>query len=77
MQLLDETVALARLRVARDPRNGRVRLRREYGFEFSREGDERRKGTVSILSGRVETVHLEHPEGPVVVPGPGGRSAGE
>ena len=37
LQLLDQTVALDRLTVGRDP-GGRVRLRRHYRFEFTRDG---------------------------------------
>lgn len=67
VQLLDQTVALRRMRPARDA-GGRLRLRREYGFEFTLEGSERRRGTVLMLGVRVESVHLDHPEGPMVVP---------
>ena len=67
VQLLDQTVALRRLSFARGA-SGWLRLRREFGFEFSVEVTERRRGYAVVLGGRVETVHLEHPEGPVVLP---------
>ena len=66
-QLLDHTVALARLALARDGQ-GRLRVRREYVFEFSSEGIERRRGGAIILGARVERVQLELPDGLVVLP---------
>jgi hypothetical protein len=67
VQLLDQTVALRRLALERGP-TGWLRLRREFGFEFSAEGTERRAGSAVVVAGRVESVHLDHPEGPVVLP---------
>ena len=58
VQLLDETVACARLRVARDE-NGRLRLRRTYVFEFSETGNNRRHGAVVLLGARVEDMQME------------------
>jgi hypothetical protein len=66
LQLLDETVALARVRLARDA-GGRLRLYREYGFEFSARGDERYRGTARVVAGIVESIHLDHPDGPLLV----------
>lgn len=58
VQFLDETVALKRLWLRRD-REGRLRLRRLYGFEFSVTGESRRAGFV-ILSGiKLEILHLD------------------
>src|SRR3970040_1276981 len=51
VQLLDETVAFARLRLARDDA-GRLRLRRTYVFEFSETGDNRRHGAIVMLGAR-------------------------
>ena len=47
VQLLDDTVALAALwpQLSR----GGLRLKRVYGFEFSREGVERRHGSITLL----------------------------
>ncbi|MDH4325620.1 MAG: DUF3301 domain-containing protein [Betaproteobacteria bacterium] len=58
VQLLDETVAFARLRLARDD-EGRLRLRRTYTFEFSDTGDNRRHGAIVMLGARLEDLQLE------------------
>jgi len=58
VQLLDETVAFARLRLARDEA-GRVRLRRTYVFEFTETGDNRRHGAIVMLGARLEDLRLE------------------
>lgn len=66
VQLLDYTVELARLRLARD-RDGRLRWRRTYNFEFSLDGGQRCPGQIVLLGGRVESVCLEHPDGRVLL----------
>lgn len=58
LQLLDDTVAFARLRLARDA-EGRLRLKRTYVFEFSDTGNNRRHGSIVLLGPRVEDLHLE------------------
>ncbi len=58
VQLLDETVAFARLRLARDDA-GRLRLRRTYTFEFSDTGNNRRHGAIVMLGARLEDLQLE------------------
>lgn len=67
VQLLDQTVALARLRLARDAR-GRVLLRRRYDFEFSQGGSERSRGHVDLLGLRVLGVELQGPTGAIILP---------
>lgn len=57
VQLLDDTVALASLRLARNTQ-GQVALRRFYRFEFSDTGDNRRDGVVLMLGNAVESVRL-------------------
>ena len=57
LQLLDDTVAIRSLRLARDD-DGQLRLRRVYGFEYSDTGDNRRPGSVTLLGQRVEYLHL-------------------
>lgn len=57
LQFLDETVALQRLSLARDPR-GHVALRRTYRFEYSHVGDDRRQGFIIMVGSQVETVGL-------------------
>jgi hypothetical protein len=59
-QFLDDTVALARLGIARG-KTGWPRLRRTYEFEFSADGHDRFVGSVTLFGSRVESVYL--PEG--------------
>jgi len=58
VQLLDDTVAFARLRLARDD-DGRLRLRRTYDFEFSDTGNNRRRGAIVMLGGVLADLQLE------------------
>jgi hypothetical protein len=50
--LLDDTVAIRTLRLARDD-EGRLRLQRTYDFEYSDTGDNRRSGSVVLLGADV------------------------
>lgn len=70
-QLLDDSVVLRRIRLQRD-RRGRVGLLRMYTFEFTRAGDERRNGYVSVIGRRVLDVHLDDVEADA--PPPPGRT---
>jgi hypothetical protein len=66
VQLLDETVALARMRLRRDE-NQRARLYREFAFEFSDTGDNRQPGRVYLLGNRLLDINLilaARPESP-------------
>ena len=58
VQLLDETVEFAKLRLARDD-EGRLRLRRTYTFEFSDTGNNRRHGAIVMLGGELQDLQLE------------------
>lgn len=58
VQLLDETVQIVKLRLARDD-EGRLRLRRSYTFEFSDTGDNRRHGAIEMLGGELQDMQLE------------------
>lgn len=58
LQLLDDTVHGARLRIARDA-EGLARLRRTFVFEFSEDGFNRRTGSLVMLGGQLESVQLE------------------
>jgi hypothetical protein len=58
VQLLDETVEFAGLRLARDD-EGRLRLRRTYTFEFSDTGNNRRRGAIVMLGGDLQDMQLE------------------
>jgi hypothetical protein len=62
LQFLDDSVALAALRVGRSPRGG-LRLRRRFRFEYSWTGDERSEGYVTLIGQDLEQVRLE-PHGP-------------
>lgn len=58
LQLLDDTVAIARLWPGRTA-EGQLRLRRTYTFEFSDTGDNRRQGAIVMLGGQLEDLQLE------------------
>ena len=58
LQLLDDTVAFVRLRLARDE-DGRLGLQRLYTFEFSENGSNRRSGAIRVHGRRAEDVQLE------------------
>ncbi len=57
VQFLDASVALRKLRLRRDGEQ-RVRFHREYGFEYSTEGDDRQVGRLWLLGDRVTNVTL-------------------
>lgn len=58
LQLLDDTVALSRLRTGRNAR-GQMQWRRAYQFEFTRDDEVRSHGTVELLGCTVTGLHLE------------------
>ena len=66
LQLLDGTVALGGLRIARDSQGGLV-LERTYNFDYSADGYARKQGFVILRRGRVHSMGL----GPEDRPGPG------
>ena len=55
--LLDDTVAIVRLRLGRDD-DGVVRIRRVYGFEYSDTGNDRHAGSIVMLGSRVLVINL-------------------
>lgn len=57
VQLLDESVAVERTRLARDE-DGRLGLRREYIFDFSRTGEDRQQGRLGLQGRRVVWLEL-------------------
>ena len=61
--LLDDTVAIARIGLARDG-DGVLRMRRSYGFEYSDTGDDRSTGSIVMLGSRVLVVNLNLPNTP-------------
>lgn len=58
VQFLDDTVAFARLRLARDE-DGQLKIARTYTFEFSDTGNNRRHGAIVMLGGELLDLHLE------------------
>lgn len=54
-QLLDQSVQLQRLSMSRDA-SGRWHVWRQYRFEYSYDGVERRQGHVIMLGNRLQTV---------------------
>lgn len=57
LQFLDDTVAIASLKLARDD-DGQLLLRRAYEFEYSDTGDNRRRGSVIMLGQRVMILNV-------------------
>lgn len=58
LQFLDDSVALRRLRLARSG-EGQLQFQRDFHFEFSDTGDNRRPGVIRMLGERVEWVSLD------------------
>lgn len=58
VQLLDESIALEKIRLARDPDHGRVILVRQYQFYFTSTGDERYSGKVQMHGRRLQQIDL-------------------
>ncbi len=69
--LLDDTVAITRIRLGRDS-DGAMRIRRIYGFEYSDTGNDRSPGSIVMLGSRVLVINLNLPDTPerVVIRGP-------
>jgi uncharacterized protein DUF3301 len=57
LQLLDETVAVERLRPSRDD-SGRLTVRRDYVFEYSQDGVDRHRGALTLLGREVTLLDL-------------------
>lgn len=62
LQFLDQTVSLSALGLARNA-DGRLQFLRQYRFEFSTTGADRRQGRAVLVGRRMESIHLDHPEG--------------
>lgn len=54
---LDDTVAIESVWAVRDD-EGQVKIRRVYGFEYSDNGNNRRRGSVTVIGSRVAALHL-------------------
>ena len=61
--LLDDTVAITRLGLARDG-DGALRIRRIYGFEYSDTGNDRSVGSIVMLGSCVLVINLNLPDAP-------------
>ncbi len=57
LQLLDETIAICKVRLARNEA-GTLVLQRIYEFEYSDTGDSRRRGSVHLLGAKVTLVDV-------------------
>ena len=58
--LLDQTVALSKIRLRRD-HGGQMRFEREYQFEFSSNGDDRYEGRVTLYANRITNSNIDYP----------------
>lgn len=68
VQLLDQTVALQKLRLMRVPARGLL-LRRDYGFDFSVDGRDRHRGALSVVDGRLLSHNMAMAEPAAIDPG--------
>ncbi|WP_158527265.1 DUF3301 domain-containing protein [Pelagibaculum spongiae] len=59
LQLLNATVSQQRCWIQRDQKSGRLMFGRLYEFEFSGDGQERRKGWMTMGGMALESIHLE------------------
>lgn len=57
LQLLDDTVSIAGLKPARND-DGQLVLRRVYEFEYSDTGDNRRRGSVTLLGDELVMLYV-------------------
>jgi hypothetical protein len=58
VQLLDDTVAFARMRLSRDD-EGQLTIARTYTFEFTETGNNRRQGAIVMLGHQLADLQLE------------------
>lgn len=61
-QLLDQTIALQRLRIGRDI-NGRAAWLRTYRFEYTLDGIQRLRGSVVMRGRAIETIAIQSQQG--------------
>ena len=66
LQLLDQTVTLAALSLARNYR-GKLRPRRKYNFEVSNDGVTRHRGIIILLGFQVIHAEFNLPDGTVIL----------
>jgi hypothetical protein len=61
--LLDDTIAISQLRLARNS-DGVMQVQRIYGFEYSDTGNDRQTGSLVMLGSRVLVIKLKPREAP-------------
>lgn len=59
-QLLDQSVHIRRISLSRD-KSGRWRIWRQYRFDYSYDGVERRQGFVVMLGGQLQSIVVSEP----------------
>ncbi len=64
VQFLDWTVVVVKIRIGRSG-DGRLRLRRIYEFEFSDTGNNRLRGSITLLGTQLIALYLAPKEGAV------------
>ena len=57
LQLLDQAISITKLGLARND-DGRLLIRRIYGFDFSDSGNDRRRGSVAMLGQELQIVNV-------------------
>lgn len=62
VQFLDWTVAVVKMRIDR-AHDGRLRIRRVYEFEFSDTGNNRLKGSITLLGTQLVSLHFSPGDG--------------
>ena len=67
VQLLDDTVALSRVRLVGGGQRG-LTLRRIYEFEVSADGRTREGGSVTLTGGHVDAIWMPEPRSEVLRP---------
>ena len=65
VQFLDQTVHVARVRLAKNSRHNFF-LRRFYAFEFSIGGVDRHHGVAVVSKEKIEYLSLLHPDGEII-----------
>lgn len=65
-QLLDQTVSLKKLSLARNSR-GRIEIQRTYNFELSINRQDRALGRVLLSARTISSVQLDHSDGTTIL----------
>ena len=65
LQLLDQTVALAQMKIARSHRGG-MTLRRLFHFDYSEDGTTRKNGSIWMKGEQPEMISIQRSEGDTI-----------